>query len=303
MRAFVVLVLAILLPLVSAQLSANYDIIVDDSGASLVLLTLSGEGETSLILPADVSDPVVEGAPYITEDSRLYVSVSGGLPCTVMYVTDHFTGKQGAEWTASLEMPENISDTYVKISLPHDAKFVSASPSSPQLSRTNDSLVASWLFTSAPPASISLLYSLSQTPFSPPAGQQTNPPASQPPQTTLQWTAEYTLLFAVPIILLLAVVSAFYLWRKTTGKQKPKLEVTEGMRNVMKALNESDVKIIEAIIDSGGEIKRSTLERKTQTAKSSLALALQRLESKNIVKMDKERASHYVALSEWFRSL
>ncbi|MCX6777811.1 MAG: hypothetical protein NT157_02905 [Candidatus Micrarchaeota archaeon] len=296
MRAFIVLVLAILLPLVSAQVSANYDIIVDDSGASLVVLTLSGEGETSLLLPADVSDPVVEGAPYITEGSELYVSVSGGLPCTVMYVTDYFTGKQGAEWSASLAMPENISDAYVKISLPQDARFVSASPSPPLLSRTNDSLTASWLFNSSPPASISLVYSISQTPITPPTGQpQTNPQTQQP--------TDYSLLFAVLVILLLAVISAFYLWRKSAAKSKPKLEVTEGMRNVMKALNESDVKLIEAIIDAGGEIKRSTLERKTEMAKSSLALALGRLESKNIIKMDKERASHHVMLTEWFRSL
>lgn len=73
--------------------------------------------------------------------------------------------------------------------------------------------------------------------------------------------------------------------------------------NVIKTLPKIERRILDELIASKGNIKRNYLEKKTKISKSSLANALNNLEKKGIVEIDKSFTVHTVKFSEWFRKL
>ena len=75
------------------------------------------------------------------------------------------------------------------------------------------------------------------------------------------------------------------------------------MKNLIKTLSDNEQKIVGLLAENNGEMKRNKLERASALAKSSLASALNQLERKNIVKVDKAYVTHYVRLTDWFKSL
>ena len=81
------------------------------------------------------------------------------------------------------------------------------------------------------------------------------------------------------------------------------MAVSKEKKNLMKALTENELKIVTFLINAGGSVRRSKLERESGLAKSSLASALYRLERRNILKVNKNYPAHMVELTDWFKSL
>ena len=82
-----------------------------------------------------------------------------------------------------------------------------------------------------------------------------------------------------------------------------KVSVTKEKKNVLKALTENELKIVNALLENSGSMKRNKLEHLTQMAKSSLASALANLERRNIVQINRTFTVHTVELTDWFRNI
>ncbi len=291
--------LLLLLGIVSAQMGANYEVIVNQDGGAFVLATFSGQGPLEVSLPADVAAPYVKGVLYTKSGSTIFLSLTEDRMATVSYRTEKLVSKNGDTYSFALAIPENITNLYASASLPKQASVSEVTPSSGVIMSEEDSVVVAWASTSSL-REVKVDYVFFSIGGNGGGGDQGGGKDGGSGDSGIpQW-----LILAVAIgatLLLILLVIFFYYFNMR--KPKKGILATEGMRNVMKALNENDVKIVERILEEGGEIKRSELERKCEIAKSSLALSLDRLEQKGLLKIDKETTTHRVSLSEWFRSL
>lgn len=281
--------------MVSAQLGANYNIIVSQNGNAFVLATFSGEGEVRVPLPPDAGTPYVKGAIYMKSGNYIILAVTGDRMATVSYRSDEMTHKTGKSWSFSLALPENITNTYVSVSLPKSASISSVTPGDGIIMSEEDSAVVAWSSASGF-SEATVAYELQAETGG------TNGENGGVAGTGFSFDFWMFAVVGTAVLIALIAIVAFLYYRTKAGPGKS-LAVTEGMRNVMKAMNENDVKVVEEIIKAGGEMKRSELERRTEIAKSSLALSLDRLEKNGTIKINKETTTHRIALTEWFRSL
>ncbi|MEW6328580.1 MAG: hypothetical protein AB1468_00535 [Candidatus Micrarchaeota archaeon] len=279
----------------AAGIGANYEIIVSQNGNAFVLATFSGEGTLDVSFPSDVTSPYVKGALYTKSGNSITLSLTGDRMATVSYRTSALTQKTGKAWGLSLPLPENLTNAYVSVALPKSVSISKLTPSDGIVMSEEDSIVVAWA-SGAGLGGVSLEYEFAQT---------TEPPI-QTQQPAFDWNTIGMLVLAVAAVIALVALAVWVYPRLKTEQKKSAgagFCITEGMRNVLKALNENDVKVVEELANAGGEMRRSELERKSGIAKSSLALSLDRLEEKGILKIDKQTTTHRVSLTEWFRSL
>lgn len=85
--------------------------------------------------------------------------------------------------------------------------------------------------------------------------------------------------------------------------QSKEIKITPGMENVMKGLTENERKIVKILLHHGIELRASEISRGAQISKSSLHFALNKLEEKKIVEIDKTFSSHTIRLTEWFKTI
>ncbi len=85
--------------------------------------------------------------------------------------------------------------------------------------------------------------------------------------------------------------------------QAPTLELTPGKKEMMETFNENDLKIVNLLLSSEGKSRRNELERKSGISKSSLAMALNRLEKRKIIEIDRTATTHFVKLADYFLRL
>jgi uncharacterized membrane protein len=90
---------------------------------------------------------------------------------------------------------------------------------------------------------------------------------------------------------------------KTVREKTPSLLMTGGKKEMMETFNENDKAIVGFLLSSQGKSKRNELERKTGISKSSLAKAINRLEKRKIIEIDRTSTTHFVKLSEYFLKL
>ncbi|MFH1448204.1 MAG: hypothetical protein ABIG39_05035 [Candidatus Micrarchaeota archaeon] len=306
--AFQAIALLCLVNFVCSQgVGANYEVIVNQEGDAFVFATFSGPGGVVVPLPSDVNAPYVKGAMYTKENNSLFLSVTGDRMATVSYRTNEIAQWFGNNWRASITLPENLTNTYISIALPKSATVSDVGPGDGVIMSESDSLVIAWASGGALER-VWVNYGFSNN------GGNGNPiDGGDDVGIGFQFGAFWIFLMGIvgglfAILALAAIV--YYLFRKKSGKRdepdtsgNETVTATQGMRNLMKALNENDVRIIEKLIGTGGEMRRSDLERKSGIPKSSLALSLDRLEKKGIVKIGREMTTHLVSLTEWFRSL
>ena len=57
------------------------------------------------------------------------------------------------------------------------------------------------------------------------------------------------------------------------------------------------------LLSSSGKARRNELERRSEVSKSSLAMALNRLEKRKIIEIDRTATTHFVKLSDYFLRL
>lgn len=290
-----------LLVVTMASASFIYTVDTDYSGFSSVTLSIQGNDSVIVTLPSDASSFAIVGGSYTLANSSAFVSAGPTGFTTFSYDTSLFTSKTSSGWKLSFTAPQyasvlvympiysDIDDSYPQ------AKTVSADTSNILLQYDN-------------PGMVTIYYSL-----------------TQPPQSAVQGNQSQSYaLIAVVIVVIVILVLIVLKWPSLSQSMKhskdeavanskpnaviemeriPTLEMTNGKKEMMETFNENDLKIVNFLIGSNGKARRNELERKTEISKSSLAMALNRLEKRKIVEIDRTATTHFVKLSEYFLKL
>ncbi|MBD3262347.1 MAG: hypothetical protein GF334_11900 [Candidatus Altiarchaeales archaeon] len=266
-----------------AQLSANYNVVVEENGNALVILVVKGIGTINVPLPLDVQTPAVRGALYVQASNGVEVSIDADGSSTIMYQTALLTSREGDRWDFNMKLP-SFDSASVLVSIPENTKISSTAPQA-AISHVGESKNILWDVKPLEQGLVEASYSFTQTPL---------PQINRGGDNLVQAVA----LFAVVLALLVLAYVAFNLI-----KSQGEITLSSGKQNVLKTLTGNEVKILDTLISNQGDMKRNTLERTTQIAKSSLASSLHNLERRNIIEIDKSYTIHQIRLTEWFKNL
>ena len=307
--AICLFVFFMLLPFAIAQdasktaMSANYSIFVEENGNAFINLDIYGSGTINLPLPLDVTSPEVERALYIQAPNGVDVFVGTGGSARVTYQSSLLTTKPSDFWEFEMQLPD-VSSIRAVLSLPRDVEISKTGPQASIAteghfmnlywdidSPLNETIIVKYRFIKAPPI----------TAAAPPSTRTPAPTGVPVPLKTAEPPSEESAITKIGGLVLIIGVSSLFYYTKMKGRQK--IRPSYGSQNVMNTLTENELKIVNILLENGGEIKRNKLERTTDIAKSSLASALYRMEERNILEVDKTGVIHHVRLTEWFRSL
>lgn len=273
-----------------SNINLEYNIIVKENGDSLVVITINGSGLVNVPLPLD-ANPVVKGAIYIPAENGIDIQL-GELPVAIAYKTSLYTAKK-EEWIFNAKLSDKT--TTAVVTMPQNIEVLDTDPKAGI--STGKTLQVKFPATKE----VSIIYR-----FSDEAGKYYN---------------IYKILFFVLLAIAVILTIVFILIGrkknskkgieareiKGTKEEKEERERREkkesGQHHIIKTLTRNESIIVKALQETNGEMKRNELERKTQLSKSSLAAALNTLERKNIIKIDKTQTVHYVEFTEWFRGL
>jgi|GEM_PF-1595998 len=286
----------ILLLMAACQMAAaqmECSIVVEENGNALVLYALEGADTIAIPLPPDVTYPQVLNALYVETSDGIEVSLTDGEPATIAYQTSMLTEKSGGNWALDADL--GGTGYSILLSLPKSANILSTEPRA-AVSETGDSKNLIWDSDSRVSVEYSFLADPKKTTTTRQVPTTVTSPASAEPQDEGGYGALIVLAgITVVGILILAIIGVYILMKR--GRP------SEGMRKVMRTLGGNEYKIIDTLLKHGGGMKRSELERTASISKSSLALALNNLERKNIVDVDRTNTTHFVEVTEWFKGL
>lgn len=259
---------------------------VDRSGLSSATLSLEGGDTVNVSLPEDAYNFRMVGGSYsIANRTATVVSGATGF-ATFSFSTSLFTTKTDSVWTLSFSAPDGGS---VRVYAPPYAAIENSLPQ-PRMVSSEDSRLILEIGGSD---RITVRYRL-----------------DEPPQTNEQSDLSIV-LFAVAALLLVLIFMqrskllsfAQSAQAKTPAGRAPSLEPTPGKREMLQTFNENDLRIVSFLTGNQGRSRRNELERKTGISKSSLAMALNRLEKRKIIELDRTSTTHFVKLSDFFLRL
>ncbi len=264
----------------SAYSSELITLDVERSGSTSVIVSLEGGGSSSVFIPKDSSNFRIVGGSYDVVNDTAIISAGPSGFTTFSYSSSEMTTKTSSSWKLFFTAPSNST---VYVYMPPHAELLSSSPKPVKVSA--DDSRASLEFQGGP---ISLEYELKSLP--------------EPEQS------DSSLILPSVIILAMSIVIAAYLLRTKShepqaSEKKPSLDLTSGKKEMMETFNENDKVIVNYLISCDGKSKRNDLEKKTSISKSSLAKALNRLEKRKIIEIDRTSTTHFVKLSEYFLKL
>lgn len=269
--AAVLLVLAML----PAVWGASYDVLVQESGNSIVLVSLEGSGLHLLELPTDAR-PEVRGALYLQEGNILSASVGSTEKAVIAYQTGTFTSK-GENWKLNINL-----DGPTKISLPISADIISVSPQA--FVKETDVKTIDFQDGKA-----EIVYKI----------ENINLQAYLDNMDTYKFETIVTYVVLTALCMILLAGLYFFVRRPKQVKEAK----ASHKDNVMKTLSANEKKVIEILLQNNHSAKRSLIEKQSRIAKSSLASTLYQLENKNLVEVDRENTAHFVRLTGWFSGL
>jgi uncharacterized membrane protein len=262
--------LLVFIPLAYSDL--DYSIAIKDYGESIVLITFSEEKEYTIYIPLD-SEMKGKGIIYMPKDIEGYKEVfikakKGGV---LVYKTNSYTTKTGSEWNFKFS-PHNFSK--IKVSIPKNSLIIKTNP----LAFINDQIIQFENYNNNFNESnyISIEYSFSD----------------------INLSHSYFSFFSAIIYLLILIILISILYILFTKKRN-----ISQYNHVVKMLSNNEKKIVLMLKEEKGEMKRNNLEKKSKISKSSLAHALNKLEDKNIIKIDKSFTTHKIKLNDWFLGL
>ncbi|MEW6723024.1 MAG: hypothetical protein AB1324_07205 [Candidatus Micrarchaeota archaeon] len=293
-----ILLAFLMLPLAFAN--HIYTVDVDRSGFASVTLSMEGTGAASVPLPADARNFRIVGGNYsIVNGSAVVASGTSGFT-TFSFATSVFTEKTPQGWKLLFLPAEGAR---VMVYMPPYATVQSAFPAQKSVSSDDSRTLMEFDYA----RSITVFYSLETAPEPAPA--------------------DNTGIFLIGAALILAgaaiIVTVLRRPQKIVVETKPaaaegqtvqapsaappekapSLEMTPGKREMMETFNENDVTIVNFLLSGGGKSRRNELERKTGISKSSLAMAINRLEKRKIIEIDRSSTTHFVKLADYFLKL
>lgn len=280
--------------------SVIYTVDTDRTGFSSVTLSLQGSGSVSVPMPSDAADFRIVGGSYRLENGSAVVSVGQSGFTTFSFTTSLFTGKTTDGWKLSFDPPDGAA---VNVYMPSYSSIDNPFPMPKSVSADSSRTLVEY----DSPQLVTIYYRLNEQ------------PASQPSDSGSGYIVITALIVAV------AIIGASVILKLPTRAQalmqpqappapaqqepaaqppkQPSLEMSPGKKEMMETFNENDLKIVGFLLSSGGKARRNELERKTQVSKSSLAMALNRLEKRKIVEIDRTATTHFVKLSDYFLRL
>jgi uncharacterized membrane protein len=292
--------------LVSAAFASHtYTVDINRDGLSYVTLSLEGQENASVPLPDDAMDVRIVGGSYSMENGIAIVQTGKSGLASFSYTTNLFTTKTQSGWKLSFSAPEGA---IVNVYMPPYATLDNIFPQQTSVSSDGSRAVVGF----SDPGSVTVFYSLGE------------PPAQQADQTPLYMLAGAVLLAAAIIAGSVVLggrphpatpqpsaphaaapphAPAPAAAPPAPAEKQPTLDMTAGKKEMMETFNSNDLKIADFLLSSGGRCRRNELERKTGISKSSLAMALNRLEKRKIVELDRTSTTHFVKLSDYFLRL
>lgn len=291
--AITLLALFLAAPQAVRAATADYNIVVNDAGDSLVALNIQGSGEFNVPLPLDAANPEVKGALFVPAENGIDVLVGPSGKASIAYDTSLLTAKSGGKWVFDMDLIGKISSK-VTLLLPPNADIIATTPRG-AIEQLSGSKKIAW---SGVSNKVTANYILSEK-------IQQKPSLISP------------VLLGGLAVLFIAFMALAYakpgIFQKLKGRRQlsqmptvlaeEKVSVTKEKKNVLKALTENELKIVNALLENSGSMKRNKLEHLTQMAKSSLASALANLERRNIVQINRTFTVHTVELTDWFRNI
>jgi len=270
--AAVLLVLAML----PAVWGASYDVLVQESGNSIVIASLEGSGLHMIELPVDAV-PEVRGALYLQEGNILSASVGSTEKAVIAYQTNAFTSKDENAWKIDLNL-----DGPAKVRFPKNAQIISVSPQA----FVKETGVKTIEFQDGKAEIVYKIENINLQSY-----------LDNMDTYKFETIVTYVVLAALCMILLAGL---FFVIRRP---KKVKETATSHKENVIKTLSQNEKKVIEILLQNNNSAKRSLIERQSRIAKSSLASTLYQLENKNLIEVDRENTTHFVRLTSWFTHL
>lgn len=272
------------LPMITAaNLSSNYNIALEENGNAMVVLIIRGIGTINVPLPLDVKSPAVRGALYVQSSNGVDVSIDADGTSTIVYKTAMLTNRQGNQWEFMMDLPEFHTASII-LTIPENTRITNTTPNA-AITQVGGEKNIIWNINPQNQARVSAHFTYT---------------ASEPDVTSLQGNPRETALKAV---ILAAVIFTGFLAAIILIKSRRSLVYSRGKQNVLKTLSGNETKIVNMLLQNPDGIQRNKLERESGMPKSSLAAAIQNLEKKNVVTVDRSYSTHYVELTEWFKSL
>jgi len=268
--------LILLLLASSSCASMVYTLDLDRTGHAAATLSLQDEESVRLALPADAGTLRILGGSYSIANGTATIEVGQSGITTFSFTSDTLSSKSGSSWRLAFTAPEGAD---VSVFMPPYSAIEDISPGAKRVysedSRAQVDIEGA--------TSVSIDYRLEEQP-------------------SLQGSAMDIYVLAGAIVIAAFVIGLSL--RKERGPQrKASLSLTEGKKEMIGTFNENDKLIVDFLLENHGRAKRNALERKTGISKSSLAMALNRLEKRRIIEIDRGATTHYVKLSDYFLGL
>lgn len=272
----------LLVMLSASHATLTYTVDTDRSGFSSVILSLEDEQEASINLPEDARNFRIVGGSYSIVDGTAHIEASKTGFATFSFSSDVLTSKTDSGWELLAFPPEEAE---ILIYMPPYATIEDAIPQ-PRKVYSEESRT---LIEIGYADTVTVSYRLEEQPL----------PASE---------GESSALYVLAVAIVVAAAAIAFSLRgprvqKEPMQREPTLEMTPGKKEMMGTFNENDLRIVNFLFESGGRSKRNMLERGTDISKSSLAMALNRLEKRKIIEMDRTATTHFVKLSDYFLRL
>jgi uncharacterized membrane protein len=273
--------------LLTSHASLTYTVDIDRSGFSSVTLSLEDEQEANITLPEDARNLRIVGGSYSKINDTALVRAGKTGFATFSFSSDALTSKTDSTWKL-LFFPPARSTTLIYM-----PPYATVEDSFPQPRRVSaeDSRT---LLETGHSKNITVYYRLEEQPL---------------PVAESDMPAFYILAAAIVLASAAVVVSIILRGgtlmpsRQKKAERKPTLGITAGKKDMMETFNGNDTKIVVFLLSNKGKSRRNELERETGISKSSLAMALNRLEKREVIEIDRTSTTHFVKLSERFLKL
>lgn len=270
--------------------TGSINMVVGQNGNVVSIIILEGAGTIEIPLPLDAANPMVKGGLYVQSDEGIEVSLAKDDIATILYKTKLLTSKQGDTWTLTAELP-SLESTKILVALPPE---VIIKDTTPKAGITDENESKNLIWKNQKNIKVSYTYpTTASTTLSTLAPTTTIP---EEDSSIISKISNMGLLLIIVFTTLLVIIYSVY-------RVFIKDHMTEGMVNVMKTMSGNEYKVVDTLLKKGGGMKRSSLERSSGISKSSLAVALNTLERKGIVDVNRDNTTHYIELSKWFKGL
>ncbi len=279
------LVFALLLFSSLAHASIVYTVDTERSGFSSVVLSLESEHSANVSLPEDAANFRIVGGSYKISNNTASVFSGPSAITTFSFSSSALTTKTPSGWKLVFTPPPGSK---IAVFMPPFATIENSVPQPARVSSQDSRTFIEFPYSEI----ITVEYRLEES-----------------PPLTSSSDMDFYIIAAAIVLAMGIIIASVILMRKAPSKatvpeeKTPTLDITAGKKEMMETFNENDLKIVNHLLKEGGRSKRNELERKTGISKSSLAMAINRLEKRKIIEIDRTSTTHFVKLSEYFLKL